>query len=129
MLVIDPNLVRQFRLSSSLQSSLTSSNLSKFTELDLNDPLALEIYSRVLLFKDDNLRDELSFARSLTSYQRRIVHLVAKKLGLEHSTRGEGEDRHIVVFKGGIINRLELKPRIEVVQNRVSVSKEISVSI
>lgn len=71
------------------------------TELDLNDPQALEIYSRVLIFKDDSLRDELAFARSLSALQRRTVHLVAKKLGLEHRSVGQGEDRHVVVFKGG----------------------------
>ncbi|KAM0750976.1 hypothetical protein T439DRAFT_326014 [Meredithblackwellia eburnea MCA 4105] len=70
-------------------------------ELDLNDPQALEIYSRVLLFKDDSLRDELAFARSLSPHQRRTVHLVAQKLGLQHRSVGEGDDRHVVVFKAG----------------------------
>lgn len=72
-----------------------------FAELDLNDPQALEIYSRVLIFKDDSLRDELAFARSLSTLQRRNVHLVAKKLGLVHRSVGEGDDRHVIVFKGG----------------------------
>ncbi|GAA5944014.1 hypothetical protein JCM10213_008971 [Rhodosporidiobolus nylandii] len=70
-------------------------------ELDLNDPLTLDIYSRVLLFRDDALRDELAFARSLSTSQRRVVHLVAKKLGLEHKSVGEGEERRVVVVKGG----------------------------
>lgn len=73
----------------------------EIAELDLNDPQALEIYSRVLIFKDDSLRDELAFARSLSPAQRRNVHLVAKKLGLEHRSVGAGDDRHVVVFKGG----------------------------
>ncbi|KAL8276431.1 hypothetical protein RQP46_011183 [Phenoliferia psychrophenolica] len=70
-------------------------------DLDLNDPQALEIYSRVLIFKDDSLRDELAFARSLSTHQRRTVHLVAQKLGLEHRSVGEMDDRHVVVFKAG----------------------------
>lgn len=53
----------------------------------------------MLLFKDDNFRDELAFARSLSAQQRKIVHLVARKLGLDHSSVGEGDDRHVVVFK------------------------------
>ncbi|KAI5474149.1 hypothetical protein MNV49_004141, partial [Pseudohyphozyma bogoriensis] len=73
------------------------------TELDLNDPHALEIYSRVLLFRDDSLRDELAFARSLTAPQRRVVHLVAKKLGLDHRSVGEGEERCVVVYKAGVM--------------------------
>ncbi|KAH8926876.1 hypothetical protein BT69DRAFT_1347723 [Atractiella rhizophila] len=68
-------------------------------ELDMNDPQTLEIYSRVLLFKDDSFRDELAFARSLGATQRRIVHLIAQKLDLDHKSVGGGEDRHVVVYK------------------------------
>jgi hypothetical protein len=68
-------------------------------ELDMNDPVTLELYSRVLLFKDDALRDELAFSRSLTPLQRRVVHLVAQKLGLEHRSVGTGEERTVVVIK------------------------------
>ncbi|GAA5909111.1 hypothetical protein JCM8208_007434 [Rhodotorula glutinis] len=70
-------------------------------DLDLNDPPTLELYSRVLLFQGDSLRDELAFSRSLSSQQRRTVHLIAKKLGLEHRSIGDGESRHVVVYKPG----------------------------
>ncbi|KAH6918764.1 RRM/R3H domain-containing protein [Coprinopsis sp. MPI-PUGE-AT-0042] len=70
-----------------------------FGELDLNDPSTLEIYSRILLFKDDNMRDELAFSRTLTAKQRRIVHLIAQKLGVYHYSVGEGEDRYAVVTR------------------------------
>ena len=69
------------------------------TELDMNDPVTLEIYSRVLLFKDDALRDELAFSRALTPIQRRVVHLIAQRLGLEHRSVGTGEDRFVVIVK------------------------------
>ncbi|KDQ60576.1 hypothetical protein JAAARDRAFT_31543 [Jaapia argillacea MUCL 33604] len=68
-------------------------------ELDMNDPATLEIYSRILLFKDDLMRDELAFSRALTPKQRRIVHLVAQKLGVYHYSVGEGEDRYAVVTR------------------------------
>lgn len=68
-------------------------------ELDLNDPATLEIYSRVLLFKDDRMRDELSFSKSLTAIERRIVHMVSKKLGLYHYSMGEGDERFVTVTK------------------------------
>ncbi|CAG7854064.1 SubName: Full=Uncharacterized protein {ECO:0000313/EMBL:CCA69592.1} [Serendipita indica DSM 11827] len=68
-------------------------------ELDMNDPATLEIYSRVLLFKDDHMRDELAFARSLSPKQRRIVHLVAQKLGVYHYSIGEGDERYAVVTR------------------------------
>lgn len=69
------------------------------TELDLNDPSTLDIYSRILLFKDDHMRDELAFSRTLTPKQRRVVHLVAQKLGVYHYSVGEGEDRYAVVTR------------------------------
>lgn len=69
------------------------------TELDLNDPSTLEIYSRILLFKDDHMRDELAFSRNLAPKQRRVVHLIAQKLGVFHYSIGEGEDRYAVVTR------------------------------
>jgi hypothetical protein len=69
------------------------------TELDLNDSATLEIYSRILLFKDDAMRDELAFSRQLTAKQRRVVHLVAQKLGVYHYSVGEGDDRYAVVTR------------------------------
>lgn len=73
--------------------------LKSSTELDLNDPATLEIYSRILLFKDDRMRDELAFSRTLTAKQRRVVHLVAQKLGVYHYSVGEGEERYAVVTR------------------------------
>ena len=82
-------------------SSGTSSDLP--ISLDLNDPTALDIYSRVLVFKEDRMRDELAFSRSLTPTERRIVHLVASKLGLVSVTRGaEGETKYVVVTRDDI---------------------------
>lgn len=83
---------------SSNGSSSSRAGVSPY-ELDMNDPQTLEIYSRVLLFKDDSLRDELAFSRNLTATQRRIVKLVGQKLGMNHRSIGAGEDRHVVVVK------------------------------
>jgi hypothetical protein len=69
------------------------------TAVDFNDPVALDIYSRVLVFKEDRMRDELAFSRSLSARERRIIHLVAQKLGLWHYSIGEGEDRYAVVTR------------------------------
>ncbi|KAI0320513.1 hypothetical protein OF83DRAFT_1169296 [Amylostereum chailletii] len=78
---------------------MTPSKNAQANELDLNDPSTLEIYSRILLFKDDHMRDELAFSRTLTPKQRRIVHLIAQKLGVYHYSVGEGEDRYAVVTR------------------------------
>ena len=68
-------------------------------ELDLNDPSTLEIYSRILVFKEDRMRDELAFSKTLTISQRRIVHLVAQRLGVYHYSIGQGDDRYAVVSR------------------------------
>ncbi|WVQ93607.1 hypothetical protein IAU59_000682 [Kwoniella sp. CBS 9459] len=77
--------------------STTSDSLPQ--TLDLNDPAVLDIYSRVLVFKEDRMRDELAFSRNLTPTERRIVHLVAQKLGLTSVTRGDGDTTAVVVTR------------------------------
>jgi len=77
----------------------TASDRISANELDLNDPSTLEIYSRILLFKDDRMRDELAFSRTLTPKQRRVVHLIAQKLGVYHYSVGEGDERYAVVTR------------------------------
>ena len=72
---------------------------SPSSELDLNDPSTLDIYSRILLFKDDHMRDELAFSRTLSPKQRRVVHLIAQRLGVYHYSVGEGEERYAVVTR------------------------------
>ncbi|OAX43825.1 hypothetical protein K503DRAFT_853083 [Rhizopogon vinicolor AM-OR11-026] len=76
-----------------------SEKCSSSNELDLNDPSTLEIYSRILLFKDDRMRDELAFSRTLSPKQRRVVHLIAQKLGVYHYSVGEGDERYAVVTR------------------------------
>lgn len=82
-----------------ITSPPSTSDKGSATELDLNDPSTLEIYSRILLFKDDRMRDELAFSRTLSPKQRRVVHLVAQKLGVYHYSVGEGEERYAVVTR------------------------------
>lgn len=89
-------------LSSSASNPGAGGGGGKKEELDLNDAASLEIYSRVLLFKDDRMRDELSFSRSLTPLERRTVHLVAQRLGLFHYSMGEGDERYVIVTKNDV---------------------------
>jgi hypothetical protein len=42
---------------------------------------------------------ELVFGYDLTTQERFYVHTIAEELGLEHESKGEGEQRHIVVRK------------------------------
>ncbi|WWC99192.1 hypothetical protein V866_006087 [Kwoniella sp. B9012] len=81
------------------QSATSATSDSLPLTLDMNDPAVLDIYSRVLVFKEDRMRDELAFSKNLTPTERRIVHLVAQKLGLSSSTRGEGDLKSVVVLR------------------------------
>ncbi|KAG4304234.1 hypothetical protein PORY_002415 [Pneumocystis oryctolagi] len=72
----------------------------KFKDIDLNDETTLNIYSRLLLFLNDrspNAPNELIFPPDLHPQQRRIVHLVAEKLDLEHTSCGESDAKYIVI--------------------------------
>lgn len=74
----------------------------KKLEIDLNDPATLQIYSSLLLFRDDNspnARTQMAFPPEFSPHQRRVVHLIAQKLGLDHSSRGDGDERYIVIAK------------------------------
>ena len=82
--------------------------------LDLNDPMALDIYSRLLVFKEDRMRDELAFSRNLSPVERRIVHLVAQKLGLSSQTKLEGD------FKTVVVTRDHNRPQITTATSAVS---------
>lgn len=85
--------------SATMPTAIAAAALKSSTELDLNDASTLEIYSRILLFKDDRMRDELAFSRTLSPKQRRVVHLVAQKLGVYHYSVGEGDERYAVVTR------------------------------
>lgn len=67
--------------------------------LDLNDPDVLKFYDQLILFKGDSTRDEFIYSKSLTSGQRRSVHMIADKLGLYHYSEGEGDERQVHVVK------------------------------
>ncbi|ORY74385.1 hypothetical protein BCR37DRAFT_384520 [Protomyces lactucae-debilis] len=86
---------------SSAKGTLPSVEKAK-PEMDLNDPATLQIYSSLLLFRDDTAptaQKQMAFPPEFTPPQRRTVHLIAQKLGLAHVSRGEGEERYVVVSK------------------------------
>lgn len=70
-------------------------------DVDLNDPSALQFYSKLLLFKEDTNRDLLVFSPSLAPPERRIVHTLAHHMGLGHTSKGESDRRAVHVYKEG----------------------------
>lgn len=70
-----------------------------YSDVDFNDPVVLDIFSRALIFKEDRMRDEFSFSRNLSVKDRRAVHAVGEKLGLFHFSVGTDVDRYVVLSK------------------------------
>ena len=60
------------------------------------------------------MRDELAFSRNLSPVERRIVHLVAQKLGLSSQTKLEGD------FKTVVVTRDHNRPQITTATSAVS---------
>lgn len=53
-------------------------------------------------FMENTEQMELKFSKSLSAYDRRLIHEAASKLNLLHISVGEGNDRYIVVRKAPI---------------------------
>lgn len=68
-------------------------------DVDLNDPQALQYYSKLLLFKEDTARDLIVLPPTLSPPERRIVHTLAHHMGLGHTSKGEADRRAVHVFK------------------------------
>jgi hypothetical protein len=97
---LSPSLAGGFPHSQPMQ--ITASNPGSqtgYNDVDFNDPVVLDIFSRALMFKEDRMRDEFSFSRNLSVKDRRAVHAVGEKLGLHHYSMGEGMDRYVVLSK------------------------------
>ncbi|KAL1304416.1 hypothetical protein AAFC00_003414 [Neodothiora populina] len=85
--------------------------------VDLNDPESLNVYSKLLLFKEDTAKDLVVFPADLTPPQRRIVHTIAHHMGLMHMSKGTAEQRAVHVFKEQPRQRLSPPmPQIQAIQ-------------
>lgn len=86
-------------------------------DVDLNDPQALQHYSRLLLFKEDTSRDLIVFPSTLSPPERRIVHTLAHHMGLGHSSKGQADQRAVHVFKETTRRVSPPMPQIAALQN------------
>ncbi|KTW26615.1 hypothetical protein T552_02624 [Pneumocystis carinii B80] len=72
----------------------------KSKDIDLNDETTLKIYSRLLLFRNDqspNAPNDLIFPLDISPQQRRIIHHIAEKLGLKCTSHDENDAKYIVI--------------------------------
>ena len=68
-------------------------------DVDMNDPKTLEFYTEMMLFRRDTSREVLIFPSTLDPPSRRIVHTLAHHMGLQHTSRGTGEQRQVHIFR------------------------------
>ncbi|RMD43650.1 hypothetical protein DV735_g1438, partial [Chaetothyriales sp. CBS 134920] len=68
-------------------------------EVDMNDPETLKFYTEMTLFRNDPSREVLIFSPTLTPEYRRVVHTLAHQLGLQHTSRGTGDQRQVHVTR------------------------------
>jgi hypothetical protein len=65
----------------------------------MNDPKTLEFYTEMMLFRRDPTREVLIFPPSLDPTSRRTVHTLAHHMGLQHTSRGTGEQRQVHILR------------------------------
>ncbi|KAK4501275.1 hypothetical protein PRZ48_007082 [Zasmidium cellare] len=94
-----PVSARNQKMGPGLPSSFGDPNTG--VEVDMNDPQALQYYSKLLIFKEDPGKDLVVFQPTLSPPERRIVHTLAHHMGLGHMSKGEGDRRAVHVYKEG----------------------------
>lgn len=76
--------------------------LTRFTAIDMNDPVTLHYYGKLLVFNTDPSRgDHLDFPPNISPEDRKIIHGLAHGLGLEHHSEGVGSQRFVRVGRPG----------------------------
>ncbi|KAF4626267.1 hypothetical protein G7Y89_g11894 [Cudoniella acicularis] len=68
-------------------------------DVDMNDPVTLDFYSQLMLFKSDTNREILIFPSTVPPAERRIIHTLAHNMSLEHRSEGVGDGRCVQIFK------------------------------
>lgn len=68
-------------------------------DIDLNDPQTLEFYTELAMFKRDETREILVFPAHIAPEARRLIHVLAHHMGLEHQSIGEADSRQLTVLK------------------------------
>lgn len=68
-------------------------------DVDLNDPVTLEYYTELVMFRRDDSREILVFPPGIAPEHRRSIHILAHHMGLEHQSIGEADSRQLTVLK------------------------------
>lgn len=66
-------------------------------DIDMNDPVTLEHYTSLMLFKSASEPETLIFSQDLSPEHRRLIHTLAHHMGLLHTSHGVGDQRQVHV--------------------------------
>eukprot|EP00128_Syssomonas_multiformis_P015681 Colp12_sorted_trinity150504_noHs@27559 len=80
-------------------SSMSTSAAGETDEYEAPDEEFKRIYEQLQALKNNPFSGEIRFPTSFTNAQRKEVHKMAEKLGLQHVSEGEADQRFIKVFK------------------------------
>lgn len=72
---------------------------ANFPALDMNDPVTLEYYSMLTVFKNDASKDIYVFSSDISPNDRRTIHTLAHNMDLDHRSEGTGDGRCVQVLK------------------------------
>ena len=93
----------QISMSALSQSRNTPSPLShrqstrSAADIDMNDPVTLDFYTQLMIFKSSTEPETMIFAQELPPEHRRLVHTLAHHMGLLHTSHGQGDARQVHV--------------------------------
>jgi len=97
-------------VSPSMRSPPTSSKIEQHREylrrltpmidFDMNDPLVLTYFSKLLVFQNDPGQGEImTFSPNIPAEHRKLIHGLAHQLNLGHESQGLVEQRQVHVFR------------------------------
>ena len=68
----------------------------------MNDPSTLSFFTELFMFSKDASREILIFPSTVAPEQRRLIHILAHNMGLQHLSVGEADSRQIHVRKSQV---------------------------
>lgn len=66
-------------------------------EIDMNDPVTLEYYTKLMIFKNSSEPETLIFPSDTSPENRKIIHTLAHHMSLQHTSHGDGDRRQVHV--------------------------------
>ena len=97
----------------SIRVEFKKNTSEKRLEYDPSDEEMKKTYEQLYHFKTQSKLPILSFPSTLTSYQRRQIHIVANKLDLDHYSEGEGDNRYLIIAKRQPTDPVRTSPSFE----------------